>query len=299
MSRLSQQGVGVLFLAPPTPNHKPLPSSGKAGRNLPAAVASALILLAALGIALVFSRPVFIGFVAVLALVACWEIAGAFARKGITVMLPALYVGTIGMLVTGVLLGAFWVMAWLYFTFALIVISRLAFTSLKTPAALDVAVSAFTAVYIPFAASFVALTAEESANPWTIVFFVVIVACNDLGGWIAGVLFGKHPMTPKLSPKKSWEGFAGSIIMCIVAGIISTFVLAIPWWWGPIFGVSAAILGTIGDLTESLIKREVGLKDMSSIVPGHGGLMDRLDSMLFAAPAFYFFFAISMHWWAA
>lgn len=291
--------MGVLFLAPPTPNHKPLPASGKAGRNLPAAIASALILLAALGFALIFSRPVFIGFVAVLAVVACWEVAGAFARRDITVMLPPLYLGTLGMLIMGVLWGAFWVMAWLYFTFALIVIGRLAYTSLKTSAAIDVAVSTFVAVYIPFAASFVALMAEESKNSWTIVFFVVIVACNDLGGWIAGILFGKHPMTPKLSPKKSWEGFAGSVLMCIAAGIISTFVLVIPWWWGIFFGISAAILGTIGDLTESLIKREVGLKDMSSIVPGHGGLMDRLDSMLFAAPAFYFFFAISMNWWGS
>ncbi len=263
---------------------------------MPAAVTSAVILLAALALALLFARPVFVGFVALLMLVASWEVAGAFARKGLTVVLPPIYLGGIAMVLAGAFIGSFWVMASLSLTFGAIVIWRLASPGLPGAPIMDIAVSVFVAVYIPFSASFVGLISEQAQSVWPVAFFVIIVVCNDLGGWMAGILFGKHPMAPKLSPKKSWEGFAGSVVLTTAAGIGSTFVLLIPWWWGIAFGVAAAVLGTLGDLLESLIKREVGLKDMSAIVPGHGGLMDRLDSLLFAAPVFYFLFAISLGW---
>ncbi|MFT0763022.1 phosphatidate cytidylyltransferase [Scrofimicrobium sp. R131] len=263
---------------------------------MPAAVTSAVILLAALAIALLFARPVFVGFVALLVVVASWEVAGAFARKGLVVMLPPIYLGGIAMVLTGAFVSSFWVMASLSLTFCAIVIWRLASTKLESSAVMDILASVFVAVYIPFTASFVALISERSVSVWPVAFFVIIVVCNDLGGWMAGIMFGRHPMAPKLSPKKSWEGFAGSVILTTLAGVGSTFVLEIPWWWGILFGIFAAGLGTLGDLLESLIKREVGLKDMSAIVPGHGGLMDRLDSILFAAPAFYFLFALALGW---
>lgn len=296
MNPTESQGLNRFILAPPTENHTPLPASGRAGRNLPAAVASGVILIVSVGVALVFARPFFIGLIVVFMLVATWEVAGAFARKGRTVVLPPIYVGGTAMIIAGATFGPFWVMAILYFTFALIVIWRLANQNLGTAPISDVAYSVFTVVYIPFNASFVALISAQSVGVWPIVFFVVIVACNDLGGWMAGVLFGRHPMAPKLSPKKSWEGFAGSVALSVIAGIGGALVMNIPWWNGIIFGIAGAVLGTLGDLLESLIKRDVGLKDMSSIVPGHGGLMDRLDSILFAAPAFYFAFALALGW---
>lgn len=296
MNAPESRGWNRFILAPPTQNHTPLPASGRAGRNLPAAIASGVILLVALGVALVFARPFFVGLVVFLMLVATWEVAGAFARSSRTVMLPAVYLGGVAMVVAGATVGPFWVMASLSFTFALIVIWRLASPNLTTPPIEDVAFSVFTAVYIPFNASFVALISAQATTVWPIVFFVAIVACNDLGGWMAGVLFGRHPMAPKLSPKKSWEGFAGSVALSVAAGVAGSLVMGIAWWNGIFFGVAAAVLGTLGDLLESLIKRDVGLKDMSSIVPGHGGLMDRLDSILFAAPAFYFLFALALGW---
>lgn len=292
----AKTGFRRFVVAPPTENHTPLPASGRAGRNLPAAVASAVILLGTVAIALIFARPFFIGLVAFLVLIASWEVAGAFARKDRRVVLPPIYLGGVAMVVAGSIFGPFWVMASLYFTFALIVIWRLASRDVASSPITDVAVSVFVAVYIPFNASFVALISAHSEEVWPLVFFVIIVACNDLGGWMAGVLFGKHPMAPKLSPKKSWEGFAGSVGLSIALGLVGADVMETQLWWGVVFGVAAAVLGTIGDLLESLIKRDVGLKDMSAIVPGHGGLMDRLDSILFSAPAFYFLFSMALGW---
>lgn len=285
-----------IWIAPPTHNSTPLPSSGRAGRNLPAAITSALVLVGALGATLFFSRPIFLVLVTALVLAAIWEVAGALARKDIIVSLPPLYVGAIAMMATGATVGAFWVMASLYFTFVAAVLWRLASTSLPSRPVYDIMATSFLALYVPFSASFLAMISAHSEQPWTLVFFVVIVACNDLGGWAAGVLFGKHPMAPKLSPKKSWEGFVGSVLLTCGAAVGATFVIGIPWWWCFVLGLGAAIIGTLGDLTESLVKRQVGLKDMSNMVPGHGGLMDRFDSMLFCAPAFFFFYAIALGW---
>ncbi len=285
-----------VFRPEPMPNHVPLPASGRAGRNLPAAVGSALILLAVLGVTLVFARPVFIGLVVVLVFLATWELAGAFARGKMTLMLFPLYLGGAAMVITGAFLGPFWILAVLYFTFALIVFWRLGSSHLPTKPLDDIVASSFTALYVPFAAAFVSLISISSETVWPIVFFVVVVACNDLGGWVAGVLFGRHPMTPKLSPKKTWEGLAGSLIFCLTASYVGTIVMGIPWWWFFPMGVAATFFGTAGDLLESVIKRHVGLKDMSNIVPGHGGLMDRLDSLLFAAPGFYIIFALAFGW---
>lgn len=296
MTTPERPGLKRFVVAPPTKNHEPLPSSGRAGRNLPAAIASAVILLGTLAVALVFSRPFFIGLVAVLAVIATWEVAGAFVRKQRTVVLPPIYVGGVAMIVLGSVDQSFWVIATLYFTFVAIVVWRLAAGGLSSAPIIDVVTSVFVAVYVPFNASFVALISANAEEVWPLVFFVVIVACNDLGGWMAGVLLGKHPMAPKLSPKKTWEGFAGSVALSIAAGIGGAVLMETHWWWGIVFGVAAAVLGTLGDLLESLIKRDVGLKDMSAIVPGHGGLMDRLDSILFCAPAFYFLFALALGW---
>jgi phosphatidate cytidylyltransferase len=117
-----------------------------------------------------------------------------------------------------------------------------------------------------------------------VTFFVVVVA-SDVGGYVAGVLFGKHPMAPTISPKKSWEGFTGSALACIGAGIAAVvFLLDGEWWAGAIVGAVAVLTATVGDLGESMIKRDLGIKDMSNLLPGHGGLMDRLDSLLATAP---------------
>lgn len=118
-----------------------------------------------------------------------------------------------------------------------------------------------------------------------IVVFIVVTICSDIGGYATGVVFGKHPMAPSVSPKKSWEGFAGSTLWCVVAGVLCvTLLLDGAWWIGAALGLAVVVAATVGDLCESMIKRDLGVKDMSNLVPGHGGLMDRLDSLALSVP---------------
>ncbi|WP_099332734.1 phosphatidate cytidylyltransferase [Actinomyces minihominis] len=296
MSQKNQSVLARVFNPGPTPDTTPLPATGRAGRNLPAAVTSGLILLTTVALALFFARNLFLVFVGILIVLATWEIAGALARKQLNVVLIPVYLGGIAMFVAGSLGSEEWVMYSMYLTILVATAWRIFAVDMPGRPIMDVMATIFTIVYIPFMASFVGLMSQRTDSPWPLVFFVVVVVCNDLGGWMAGVMFGKHPMAPKLSPKKSWEGFAGSVIMCGAAGWVATLVMGIEWWWLFVFAVAGAVLGTLGDLTESLIKRDVGLKDMSSIMPGHGGIMDRLDSLLFAAPAFFLIYSLALGW---
>ncbi len=138
--------------------------------------------------------------------------------------------------------------------------------------------------YIALLGSFTALILAGEHGAARMVTFLLCVVANDTGGYAVGVLFGRTPMAPAISPKKTWEGLIGSVLFALVVGSLMVhFVLDSPWWVGAILGVVCVFFGTCGDLIESAIKRDVGIKDMSSILPGHGGVMDRLDSMLVAA----------------
>ncbi len=149
----------------------------------------------------------------------------------------------------------------------------------------DTAASLAIIAYVPMLGSFAALMLAGDKGAARVVTFLLIIAMSDTGGYVAGVLFGKHQMAPKISPKKSWEGFVGSVVFGVGAGVLmAIYGLRVPFWVGIILGVTLAGVGTCGDLIESLIKRDLGIKDMSSFLPGHGGVMDRLDSMLVGAP---------------
>jgi phosphatidate cytidylyltransferase len=148
-------------------------------------------------------------------------------------------------------------------------------------------------VYVVFLASFAILLLEKPGGQWWTLAFIILVVATDTGAYASGLLFGKHPMAPTISPKKTWEGFAGAAVAGLVAGVIlSIFMLQQPWWFGLIFGVVMLLTATLGDLTESLIKRDIGVKDMSSWLPGHGGFLDRLDSILPSAVAAFALFLI-------
>ena len=119
------------------------------------------------------------------------------------------------------------------------------------------------------------------------------VVLSDTGGYIAGVFLGRHKMAPSISPGKTWEGFAGSICASAIgSALLLYFLVGIPAYWGLLFGASLSIVAVIGDLAESMLKRDLGIKDMSHLLPGHGGVMDRLDSILFAVPTAYLLFAV-------
>ena len=275
---------------PTRDNHPASGATGKAGRNLAQAITTAVVLIAAVAVPLFTSLPAFVGVIAFVCLVGIWELAGAFARMGITLAVTPLYVGAIGMVTCAWWLGSEGMLFALYITVFVCAAWRLLDRRQESRMS-DVVSTTFTAAYVPFLASFVVLMLGAWRNPWVFVVFELMVIANDTGGWAAGVLFGKHPMAPALSPKKSWEGFAGSALTAVGVGTVGLWWLGADWWWGIIAGISIAFVGTMGDLTESLIKREAGLKDMSKILPGHGGVLDRVDALLMSAPVAYFIFA--------
>jgi len=149
----------------------------------------------------------------------------------------------------------------------------------------DVAGGIFVAAYVPFLASFSSLLLAAPDGARRVCVFIIVTICSDVGGFAVGVLVGRHPMAPSVSPKKSWEGAAGSAVTCVIAGVAAVLlILGGSWWAGAALGLAVFVSATLGDLTESTFKRDLGIKDMGSILPGHGGIMDRLDSLLLSAP---------------
>ncbi|WP_346763606.1 phosphatidate cytidylyltransferase [Nocardioides sp. GY 10113] len=268
--------------APPTKDH------GRAGRDLKAAIASAVVLLAAIAGSLLFWKPAFMVLVVAAVVVAVWELRRGMLAQGIDLPEQPLMVGGVTMVVVAYLFGAealvtatavsaLVIMLWL--------LRRGVDGYVKNATA-----SVFILIYVPFLGSFVALLLAEGGlgggglgneGVAGILTFILVTIASDIGGYVAGVLFGKHPMAPVISPKKSWEGFAGSAIACVAAGwALVVYLLDGPWWVGVCLGLIAVVMATLGDLCESVIKRDLGIKDMSQVIPGHGGLMDRLDSLL-------------------
>lgn len=162
----------------------------------------------------------------------------------------------------------------------------------------DMSIGIFVLTWIPLFGSFAAMLSlieqEDVHFGMYIVTFMLCVVASDVGGYIAGVMFGTHPMAPAVSPKKSWEGFTGSIVLGSITGILTVyFLLNGAWWLGMLLGIGLVICATLGDLVESQFKRELGIKDMSAMLPGHGGLMDRLDGMLPSAMVTWLLLSLS------
>jgi phosphatidate cytidylyltransferase len=149
------------------------------------------------------------------------------------------------------------------------------------------------AVYVPFLLGFGVLLAKPDDGQLRVLTVLALVVLSDTGGYAAGVFLGKHPMAPLVSPKKSWEGLAGSLVACATGGaLLVYYVFHDPWWHGAVLGLAVSAAAVVGDLAESLLKRDIKIKDMSDLLPGHGGLMDRLDSVVFAAPTAFMVMAL-------
>jgi phosphatidate cytidylyltransferase len=254
------------------------------GRDLRAAILVGVALGAVILASLFVVRQLFIAVVAASVLVATWEVVGALRRGGgiQVALIPALVGGQ--------------AMLWLSWPFGVTgVISAAAVTMLvcllwrmrQGPDGYlrDVSASLFTVAYVPFFAAFACMLVLPSDGAGRVLTWMLCVVASDVGGFAAGVVAGRHPMAPTISPKKSWEGFAGSVTACmILATLLLAFTFHAPWWSGLVFGAALAGSATVGDLGESLIKRDLGIKDMGNLLPGHGGIMDRLDSLLPTAP---------------
>jgi phosphatidate cytidylyltransferase len=268
--------------------------TSRAGRNLPAAITVGVGLLALLAASLWFRPEPFVALVVVAQSAALWELRAAFARREIHVPLTPLLVGGAGMAVSAYAAGPEALLVAFVLTVAGVVVWRVLDGS--GPRALrDAAAAVFAATYLPFLAGFVLLILDQPRGELRVVLFVLLAVANDVGGYVAGVMFGRHPLARSISPKKSWEGLAGSIVLAVVVGVGgSLWVLDSSWLLGVALGVLTAVTATAGDLAESLIKRDLDLKDMGSLLPGHGGVLDRLDSLVVTAPFVYLVLATTV-----
>ena len=250
------------------------------GRDLRAAILVGVALGVVILASLFLIRQLFIAVVAISVAVGTWELAGALHRGGgIRVALIPALVGGQAMLwlawpfgVDGVLAAA-----------AATMLTCLLWRMRQGPDGYlrDVSASLFTVAYVPFFAAFAVMLVLPSDGAGRVLTWMICVVASDVGGYAAGVIAGRHPMAPTISPKKSWEGFAGSLVAGMVAGALCVSeLLRGHWWLGVPLGALLVAVATAGDLIESLVKRDLGIKDMGALLPGHGGLMDRMDSLL-------------------
>ena len=256
--------------------------TSKAGRNLPMAIGVGLGLGVVLVASLLLYRQSFVVIVIAAVVASIWEMRTTLAAsRGINLIWIPLALGS----------AATIALAWPWGYEAQAV--GIAFTALAAMAwrfgkgadgyLADVSASIFLLVYLGLFASFATLLVAPHDGHARVLAFLIMVVCSDTGGYAAGALLGKHPMAPTISPKKSWEGFAGSIVTAMIGGALAISLLPAlhhPWWQGAVIGGVLAVVSTMGDLAESLIKRDLGVKDMGTLLPGHGGVMDRMDSLL-------------------
>lgn len=272
-------------------------NKGRAGRNLPAAIGVGLG-LGGLVLASLLIEPMALLVVLVAAsAVGVWEMTRALSVTGSRPPLVPLVAGSALMVGLAWRAGPDALAIGLLVTVGAAMLWRLA----DGVAAVrrDFTSTVLTAVYGPFLLSFAAMlvqtdSGEDSrAGAWRVICTLAAVVLSDTGGYASGVFLGKRPMAPKISPKKSWEGFAGSVTAAAIgSGALLYFLLDVPVYWGLLFGAVISVVAVLGDLAESMLKRDLRIKDMSNLLPGHGGLMDRLDSILFAVPTAYLLFSI-------
>lgn len=271
------------------PEEAPVPS--RAGRNLPAAIASGVVLAVLVVVSLVWI-PWLFGVLAAAALcLAIYELTTAFAGAGIHVARTPVYATTL----VGMAAAYIWGTEALLITIGAGVVAVLIWRIRRgTEGYLrDASASVFLLGYISLMGGFAMLMLAASDGPWRIIVFILLTIGNDIGGYATGVLFGRHPIAPQVSPKKSWEGFAGSLVVqCLIGVAAFIWVFDAPWWQGLIMGAVLTITATAGDFVESAIKRDIGVKDMGTLLPGHGGIMDRLDSLVVNAFAAWALFAL-------
>jgi phosphatidate cytidylyltransferase len=264
----------------------PTGKPSRAGRNLPAAIAVAMGLGAIIVLSLFLYRPSFAFVVGAAVLYGLWEITRAIGTTGVHPSLPPLLVGAAAGLVAAWQRGPDGLVVAVLLTACAVLIWRIgdgAEGYLR-----DAGASLFVLLYVPLLGGFAVLLAYPSDGAGRVLAFIATVVCSDTGGYATGVLFGKHPLAPIVSKAKTWEGFAGSVVACSAAGILFlTLTFHQAWWKGLLFGLAVVVTATVGDLGESLIKRDLGIKDMGRLLPGHGGVMDRLDSLLPCAAVSY------------
>jgi phosphatidate cytidylyltransferase len=272
--------------------------TSRAGRNLPAAFAVGLLLAGIALASLYFRIELFLLVILAAILIGTKELSDALASRGIALVRIPLLLAAAVLPVVAFVGGPDDGPRVLVMAFGLLFLFTVVWRLLRHGVedfVRDSTASAFVLAYAPLMGGFAALIAASPDGADRVVTFIVLSVASDIGGYAAGVLFGKHPMAPRISPKKSWEGFAGSLALQVVVGVLLfTWLLEAPWWMGAVVGAIMTVTATLGDFVESAIKRDLGIKDMSSLLPGHGGLMDRLDSIIPNTVVAYALFALTL-----
>ncbi|MCZ4122566.1 phosphatidate cytidylyltransferase [Streptomyces sp. H39-S7] len=279
---------------PPEPSPEPVPPVKKsAGRNLRAAIGVGVGMGAVIAASLFVVKAAFVGVVALAVVVGLWELTSRLAeKKAIRIPLVPLMVGGVAMVVAGYVRGAegAWVAA------ALTSLAILVWRMTEPPENYlrDVTAGIFAAFYVPFLATFVSMMLAADDGHWRVLVFLLLTVISDTGAYAVGWRFGRRLLAPRISPGKTRAGLFGAIAFAMTAGALSMQYLIDggKWWQGLILGLVTAVSATLGDLGESMIKRDLGIKDMGTLLPGHGGIMDRLDSLLPTAPVVWLLLAI-------
>ncbi len=265
--------------APPPPQKK------RAGRDLGSAIGVGVGLGAVVVASLFIVKAVFVGVIVVAVVVGLWELTSRLQeRKGIKAPLVPLAVGGAAMVVAGYARGAEGAWAAMALTALAVLVWRM--TEPPEGYLKDVTAGVFAAFYVPFLATFVAMLLTADDGPMRVLTFLLLTVVSDTGAYAVGWRFGKHKLAPRISPGKTREGLFGAVSFAMVAGALCMQFLIDDgsWWQGLLLGLAVAASATLGDLGESMIKRDLGIKDMGTLLPGHGGIMDRLDSLLPTAP---------------
>ncbi|MFK0139202.1 phosphatidate cytidylyltransferase [Streptomyces murinus] len=270
---------------PDAPQQTPAPQKKSAGRDLSAAIGVGVGLGVVIIASLFIVKAVFVGVIAVAVVVGLWELTSRLQeRKEIKAPLVPLAVGGAAMVVAGYVRGAEG--AWV--AMALTALAVLVWRMTEPPEGYlkDVTAGVFAAFYVPFLATFVAMMLTADDGPWRVLTFLLLTVVSDTGAYAVGWRFGKHKLAPRISPGKTREGLFGAVSFSMVVGALCMQFLIDGghWWQGLLLGLAVAASATLGDLGESMIKRDLGIKDMGTLLPGHGGIMDRLDSLLPTAP---------------
>jgi phosphatidate cytidylyltransferase len=258
----------------------------RAGRKLLPSILVSVILILLVWFSLATVRILFAALITIAVVLGIREIHKAFTVVDIHIPLWSLTTAAIGLSAAswfGGVSGLSVATAIAFPCLLVLLLPRGVENFVKTASA-----SALALIYLPFLAGFLILLARPYNGLERVMTFVVLVGCNDTFAYLTGVLFGKHPLAPKISPKKTIEGLIGSLIFTVLGGSIAFhYIMNSHWWLGAIAGILTVFTATSGDLIESALKRDMAIKDMGNLLPGHGGIMDRLDSVLFAAPALW------------
>lgn len=259
----------------------------RTGRDLILAILVGLGFGAILLASLIFIKELFVPIALAIVVLGIFELTRALRAAGRRVDIVPQIIAGVALVMAGYFAPPWLIWVALLFAVVFVIVWRLVAQMISKDGRTygdvltDAIVGGFVQIYVPFLAGVALLLLAQEGGQWWVLAFIAIAVASDTGAYAAGLAFGKHAMAPRISPKKTWEGFAGAVIAAIAAGVLlALLLLNLPWWAGVVFGIAILLSATLGDLGESMIKRDIGIKDMSSWLPGHGGLLDRLDSIL-------------------